>query len=306
MYSRPRISRTRRIGSIAMALAVVALAAGSLYGTVSLVEFGARAGVRWDAHCRRQPAPSAVGVAGGVRLDRRPAVGVRRVRAVRSVEPALGRALHGPVAEPHAPSRARSGSTCTGAAPSSASSPRSGACPRPCRRRPTSWIIAAGKKPDRTRARQERLFKLSRSLFPAPDKAAEPEGWAAGLTKLGYGKYKVTVHPSIKAAIKVAAKALRTTNRPVGPHGLARGAQLGDVGLHVHGGPGASRAQYTVTAVYIEDVWYPRHSNIWGDSRKPDVLVPVGKLPEDFKPWKRPQKKYPDKDGRFVIVVPVP
>ena len=26
---------------------------------------------------------------------------------------------------------------------------------------------------------------------------------------------------------------------------------------------------------------------------------------EDFKPWKRPQRKYPDKDGRFVIVLPV-
>jgi hypothetical protein len=67
----------------------------------------------------------------------------------------------------------------------------------------------------------------------------------------------------------------------------------------------AVTTKYTVIAVYIEDVWWPRHSNIWGDSRKPDSLVPVGKLPEDFKPWKRPQKKYPDKDGRFVIVLPV-
>jgi hypothetical protein len=165
--------------------------------------------------------------------------------------------------------------------------------------------IAAGKKPNRTRARQEQLFNLSRSLFPAPDKAAEPEGWAAGLAKLGYGKYAVTVHPSIKAAIKVAAKALRTTNRPVGLM-VWRGAHSWVMSGFTSTADPALTNSYTVTAVYIEDVWYPRHSSIWGDSRKPDVLVPVGKLPEDFLPWKRPQKRYPDKDGRFVIVVPVP
>src|SRR6185295_9850818 len=37
MYTRPRTSRTRRLGSFAMALAVIALAAASLYGTISLV-----------------------------------------------------------------------------------------------------------------------------------------------------------------------------------------------------------------------------------------------------------------------------
>jgi hypothetical protein len=164
--------------------------------------------------------------------------------------------------------------------------------------------IAAGKKPDATKARQQSLFKLSRSLFPAPDKAAEPEGWAAGLTRLGYGKYKVSVQTSIKAAIKVAAKALRTTNRPVGLM-VWRGAHSWVMSGFTSTADPALTSSYTVTAVYIEDVWYPRHSNIWGDSRKPDVLVPVGKLPEDFLPWKRPQKKYPDKDGHFVIVVPI-
>ena len=148
------------------------------------------------------------------------------------------------------------------------------------------------------------LFNLSRSIAPAPDKAAEPEGWAAGLTRLGYGKYKVSVQPSIKAAIQAAAKALRATNRPVGLM-VWRGAHSWVMSGFTATADPAVTTTYTVTAVYIEDVWYPRHSNIWGDSRKPDSLVPVGKLPEDFKPWKRPQKKYPDKDGRFVIVVPV-
>ena len=114
----------------------------------------------------------------------------------------------------------------------------------------------------------------------------------------------MTVEPSIKAAIQAAAKALRTTNRPVGLM-VWRGAHSWVMSGFTATADPAVTTKYTVTAVYIEDVWWPRHSNIWGDSRKPDSLVPVSKLPEDFKPWKRPQKKYPDKDGRFVIVLPV-
>src|SRR5207247_7664269 len=52
---------------------------------------------------------------------------------------------------------------------------------------------------DVSRATQQRLFDLTRSLAPAPDGAAEPEGWAKALTKLGFGRYEVSVQPSIKA-----------------------------------------------------------------------------------------------------------
>jgi hypothetical protein len=55
-----------------------------------------------------------------------------------------------------------------------------------------------------------------------------------------------------------------------------------------------------VTDVYIEDVWYPRVSSIWGPSRKPDALVPVSLLPEDILPWRRPTGRYPGKDGKYV------
>ncbi len=62
---------------------------------------------------------------------------------------------------------------------------------------------------------------------------------------------------------------------------------------------------FTVTALRIEDVWYPRISTIWGPSRPPDALVPTGLLHEDYLPWKRPTGKYPGKDGKFVVVIPV-
>ena len=154
-----------------------------------------------------------------------------------------------------------------------------------------------------SRETQLRLFNLTRSLAPAPDGAAEPEGWAKALTKLGFGGYKVSVHPSIRSAITAAAKAVRATGRPAGLM-VWRGAHSWVMSGFTASADPALTDQFTVTAVRIEDVWYPRYSNIWGRSRPPDALVPVGKLSEDFKPWKRPQARYPAKDGRYVIVIP--
>ena len=157
---------------------------------------------------------------------------------------------------------------------------------------------------DRTQATQQRLFRLARKLAPAPDGAAEPEGWAEGLTQLGYGSYAVSVQPSIRAAIQLAAKQLRATNRPVGLM-VWRGAHSWVMsGFKATADP-ALTSHYTVTAVRIEDVWYPRFSTIWGYSRPPDALVPVSALDQDYLPWKRSRGTYPDKDGRYVMVIPV-
>ncbi|MGZ8527665.1 MAG: hypothetical protein ACXWWR_02640, partial [Candidatus Limnocylindrales bacterium] len=60
-----------------------------------------------------------------------------------------------------------------------------------------------------------------------------------------------------------------------------------------------------VTHLWIEDVWYPRISSIWGTSRPPDSLVAVRLMPQDYLPWKRPTGRYPAKDGKFVLIVPV-
>jgi hypothetical protein len=156
---------------------------------------------------------------------------------------------------------------------------------------------------DVSRATQQRLFNLARSLAPAPDGAAEPEGWAKALTKLGFGGYTVSVHPTIRSAITAAAKAIRATGRPAGLL-VWRGAHSWVMSGFAATADPALTDQFTVTAVRIEDVWYPRYSKLWGYSRPPDALVPVGKLPEDFRPWKRPQARYPAKDGKFVIVIP--
>ena len=159
---------------------------------------------------------------------------------------------------------------------------------------------------DTTVATQKRLYALARKLSPKTLKGAgaEPEGWAKGLAQLGFGSYVVDVQPTRAAAIKAAARALRLTGRPVGI--LAwRGAHSWVMsGFKATADP-AVTDRFTVTAVNIEDVWYPRISSIWGPSRKPDTLVAVGLLPEDILPWRRPTGPYPGKDGKYVLVLPV-
>lgn len=159
---------------------------------------------------------------------------------------------------------------------------------------------------DRTRVTQDRLYRLARKLSPKTlvGKGAEPEGWASGLEQLGFGRFVVDVQPTRAKAIKAAAKALRLSGRPVGLL-VWRGAHSWVMsGFRATADPAVTN-DYTVTHVVIEDVWYPFISSIWGASRPPNALVPVKALPEDYLPWRRPTHRYPDKDGQFVLVVPV-
>ncbi len=157
---------------------------------------------------------------------------------------------------------------------------------------------------DTTRDTQSKVFDLTRSLDPAPDGAAEPEGWAQGLTELGYGNYEVDILPSIKAAIHTAAKQIRLTNRPAGLM-VWRGAHSWVMSGFTASADPALTDDFTVSTVRIEDVWYPRLSSIWGYSRPPDSTYKVGDLDQDFLPWKRPLGTYPKKTDNYVIVVPV-
>ena len=150
---------------------------------------------------------------------------------------------------------------------------------------------------------QAKIFALARSIAPAPDGAAEPEAWASGLDELGYGRYLVTQKATIADAIHLAARQIRITNRPAGLM-VWRGAHSWVMSGFTATADPARTSNFVVTAVRIEDVWYPRFSTIWGYSRPPDSLVPVSALPRDYLPWKRPSGAYPEKDGKFVLVVP--
>ena len=153
---------------------------------------------------------------------------------------------------------------------------------------------------------QDRLHRLARRLSTdrLRGEGSEPEGWARGLEQLGYGRFKVVAAAARERAIKVAAMAIRRTNRPVGLL-VWRGAHAWVMtGFKATADP-ALTDDFRVTHVRIVDVWYPRVSSIWGASVKPNTLVAVGKLPEDYLPWRRPLMKYPEKDRKFVLIMPV-
>ncbi len=157
---------------------------------------------------------------------------------------------------------------------------------------------------DTTRKTQKLLHSIARKLGPAPDKGSEPEGEARTLTSLGYGKYRVLVTRTRTQAIHAAATAIRLTGRPAALL-VWRGAHNWVMsGFRSTADPALGGA-FRVTDLRIEDVWYPRISSIWGESRPPDVLVPARLMPEDYLPWRRPTGRYPGKDGRFVLIVPV-
>jgi hypothetical protein len=157
---------------------------------------------------------------------------------------------------------------------------------------------------DRSKATQYRLAKMATFLSKHPNGGTEPEGWAAGLQRMGAGRYKVEVADSRGLAIVRAARAIVRTGRPVGLL-VWRGAHSWVMhGFRATADP-TTHKDARITHVYISDPWYPRVSNIWGASRPPNSRVPVAALAEDYLPWRRPTGRYPGKDGKFVMVMPV-
>jgi len=154
---------------------------------------------------------------------------------------------------------------------------------------------------------QAKLDRLARSL--STDRlvgaGSEPEGWAGALNELGLGPYVVTSERNRTRAIATAARAIRLTGRPVGLL-IWRGAHAWVMsGFEATADP-AVTDDFAVTHIRVEDPWYPRSSSIWGLGQAPGSRIAVSKLAEDFLTWRRPTVRYPEKDGRFVLVVPVP
>jgi hypothetical protein len=76
-------------------------------------------------------------------------------------------------------------------------------------------------------------------------------------------------------------------------------------------------ADAQVTGAYILDPWYPRVSSIWGASDGPGNFEDLAELERNWPAyqgppgyesigpgWTRPEGAYPDRDGRFVVLVP--
>ena len=136
-----------------------------------------------------------------------------------------------------------------------------------------------------------------------------PAAIAAALAAYGADGYTVVAYESHQEAIRDAAIAISETGKPA--------ALLTWWGAHtwVMTGYRASAdptifPDATITGAYIDDPWYPRISTIWGPSDQPGNFENAEELARNWPfgtsddGWSRFEGAYPDRDDRFVVVLP--
>ena len=158
--------------------------------------------------------------------------------------------------------------------------------------------------PDTSRNTQAKLFDLAVSTGGSSGIGADPKGWAAGLESLGYGNYVVGAEPKMADALKKVVKQIALTGRPGGLV-VWKGWHSWVVSGFTASADPSTTDSFEVLSLRIEDVWYPRVSNLWPKSRPPDSDVKVGVLGPDYKPWSQ-GNFFQGRTGLYVFVYPDP
>ena len=146
-------------------------------------------------------------------------------------------------------------------------------------------------------------------------------GWgpaAVGLALAEYGAtgYEVRAYDSYTAALHASAVAISEFEKPVvlfpwwGAHTWVMTGYRADADPAVFD-------DAAISGAYILDPWYPRVSSIWGPSDGPGNFETLDELERNWPAfegppgyesigpgWTRPEGSYPDRDGRFVVLVP--
>jgi hypothetical protein len=146
-------------------------------------------------------------------------------------------------------------------------------------------------------------------------------GWgpaAVGLALAAYGAggYEVRAYETYTDALRDSARAISTYDKPVvmfpwwGAHTWVMYGYRADADPTLFD-------DAVVSGAYILDPWYPRVSSIWGASDGPGNFEDLAELERNWPAyqgppgyeaigpgWTRPEGRYPDRDGKFVILVP--
>jgi hypothetical protein len=130
-----------------------------------------------------------------------------------------------------------------------------------------------------------------------------PSAMSEALAAYGVPGYEVRAYATREDALRDAAIAIEETEAPVillawrGAHTWVMTGYRADADPRIF--PDA-----TVSGAYILDPWYPSISSIWGPSDPPGTFQDAAEMVRNFLPWKRPEGKYPERDGRFIVLVP--
>lgn len=170
----------------------------------------------------------------------------------------------------------------------------------------TQTVLAALSLADNSKRFQERLAGRIgewESWRDSHNGGWGPSAIALALDAYGADDYEVRAYESRGDALRGAAASLSETGKPVvliawrGAHTWIMTGYRADADPLVF--PDAN-----VTGTYVYDPWYPRVSSIWGPSDPPGTFQDAAEMKRNYLPWKRPEGKYPDRDGRFLVVAP--
>ena len=132
-------------------------------------------------------------------------------------------------------------------------------------------------------------------------------GWGPGAIAQAleaYGaKYEIRAFKRRQDALLDAARAMSETNAPVVLIAW-RGAHTWVMSGYKATADPLLFEDARITGAYIIDPWYPRVSTIWGPSDPAGTFQDAAEMRRNFLPWKRPEGRYPDRDGRWLIVAP--
>ena len=130
-----------------------------------------------------------------------------------------------------------------------------------------------------------------------------PSAMVEALVAYGVLGYEIRAYEARSDALRDAAAAISETGSPAvllawrGAHAWVMSGYRADADPRLF--PDA-----TVSGAYVLDAWYPRVSSIWGPSDPPGTFQDDAEMVRNFLPWKRPEGRYPERDGRFIVLVP--
>jgi hypothetical protein len=130
-----------------------------------------------------------------------------------------------------------------------------------------------------------------------------PAAMVEALKAYGVQGYEIRAYDSRAQAMRDSARAIQRTRAPVilltwrGAHTWIMTGFRATADPSIFG-------DADVTGTYILDPWYPRVSSIWGPSDGPGVFQDLAEMQRNYLPWERPEGRYPDRDGKFIAVVP--
>ncbi len=130
-----------------------------------------------------------------------------------------------------------------------------------------------------------------------------PAAIAKALEAYGVEGYKVRVYDTRQQALVDSARAIMEYRAPVvlltwrGAHTWVMTGFRADADPVVFD-------DARIEGTYILDPWYPRVSSIWGPSDPPGTFQDAAEMRRNYLPWDRPEGAYPQRDGKFLAVVP--